>query len=142
MQRQKLYRQAWRCNTKSSCCSIQYMVVCSTVQYQLMCSHAVTCKQANMAHQQTSCTMKRKSYCSLVTYRCNKELLELFLLKCEGNVPDAEARSRDTEVWAAQLGVLLFSCTFALAPVCCRHAVPGCRPLLYGAFLSLHRAHF
>ena len=85
--------------------------------------------------------MKGKRNCSnILAYRCNEELLELFFLKREGNVPDTEAGPGDTKVGAAQLGVLLFSCPLALASVCCRHAVPGCRPLLYRALLSLHRA--
>ena len=74
-------------------------------------------------------------------YRCNEELLELLLLEGERDVPDTEPGPGHTEVGAAQLGVLLLSSPLTLAPIGCRHAVPGCRPLLYCALLGLHQAN-
>lgn len=61
-----------------------------------------------------------KTYCS------NEEVFEGLLLHGEGDVSDAEASARDTEVGAAQLGVLLLSRTLALGPVTDRQAIPGC----------------
>ncbi len=60
------------------------------------------------------------------TYCSNEELFEGLLLHGEGDVSDAEASARDTEVGAAQLAVLLLNRTLALSPVSHRQAIPGC----------------
>lgn len=71
------------------------------------------------------------------TDRSDEELFEGLLLHGERNVSDAEAGAGDTEVGAAQLGVLLLSSPLAARLVAGRHAAPGCRALLYHPLLSL-----